>query len=126
MAIAAFLETEDRDFALFEGNLVLVRDARAISQRVENRFRFFLGEWFLDLREGVPYFTQILIKGPDINIVRQIFSRVVTTTPGMGDLLSFDMEYDPTTRTLTYQWVGVTDTGDPVTGDNAFIVTETP
>lgn len=124
MAIAAFLETEDRDFALFEGNLILVRDARAIAQKVENRFRFFLGEWFLDLREGVPYFQQILVKGPSIKVVRQLFLKVITTTPGMSDVIDFDMQYDGTTRTLFYQWSGITDTGDPVSGDNAFVVTE--
>lgn len=124
MAIAAFLETEDRDFALFEGNLVLVRDARAITQKVENRFRFFLGEWFLDIREGVPYFQQILIKGPSIKVVRQLFLKVITTTPGMADVIDFDMQYNGTTRTLSYQWSGITDTGDPVNGNNAFVVTE--
>ena len=124
MVIAAFLETEDRDFALYEGNLVLVRDARAIAQRVENRFRFFLGEWFLDLREGVPYFQEILIKCPDVKVVRQIFLGVITTTPGMADVLDFDMQYDPTSRTLYYQWSGITDSGSPVTGNNAFVVTE--
>ena len=125
MAIAAFLETEDRDLALFEGDLVLITDARVVGQRVENRFRFFLGEWFLDLREGIPYFTEVLIKGPDIRIIRQLFLRVVTTTPGMSDVGEFDMQYDPATRTLFYQWQGITDAGDPVSGDNAFIVTET-
>lgn len=124
MAIAAFLETEDRDFALFEGNLVLVRDARAIAQKVENRFRFFLGEWFLDLREGIPYFTEVLIKGPDVRVIRQLFLKVVTSTPGMADVTSFNMSYDPSTRTLFYQWEGLTDSGDPVSGDNAFVVTE--
>ena len=124
MAIAAFLETEDRDLALFEGDLVLITDARAVSQRVENRFRFFLGEWFLDLREGVPYFTEILIKGPDVRVIRQLFLRVITETPGMSDVLEFDMQYDSAARALFYQWEGITDSGDPVSGDNAFIVTE--
>ncbi len=124
MAIVAFLETEDRDLALFEGNLVLCRDARAVAQRVENRFRFFLGEWFLDLREGIPYFQVILVKGPDVKVIRQIFLKVVTETPGMADVLDFDMQFDSATRTLFYQWSGITDDGDPVNGDNAFIVTE--
>lgn len=124
MAIAAFLETEDRDFALFEGNLVLVRDARAIAQKVENRFRFFLGEWFLDLREGIPYFQDVLIKGPDVAVIRQLFLKVVTSTPGMADVVSFTMEYEPSSRTLFYAWEGITDSGDPVSGDNAFVVTE--
>ncbi len=124
MAITGFLETEDRDFALFEGNLVLCRDARVITQRVENRFRFFLGEWFLDLREGVPYFQEILVKGPNVKVIRQIFLKVITTTPGMADVANFEMSYEASTRTLFYQWEGVTDTGDPVNGDNAFVVTE--
>jgi hypothetical protein len=124
MAIVAFLETEDRDFALFEGNLILVGDARVIAQRVENRFRFFLGEWFLDVREGVPYWELVLIKGPNIGIIRQLFLKVIVETPGMADVLEFDMQYDPTLRTLYYQWEGITDDGDPVSGDNAFVVTE--
>ncbi len=124
MAISAFLETVDRDFAMYEGGLVLVRDARAIAQKVENRFRFFLGEWFLDLREGVPYLQDILIKGPSIGVIRQLFLKVVTSTPGMADVVDFDMQYDAPSRTLFYQWTGITDDGDPVSGDNAFVVTE--
>ncbi len=122
--ITAFLETEDRDFALFEGDLVLCRDARAVAQHVENRFRFFLGEWFLDLREGVPYFQIVLVKGPNIPVIRQLFMKVITTTPGMADVVNFDMTYDAKERTLYYQWQGTTDAGDPVSGDNAFVVTE--
>ena len=122
--ITAFLETEDRDFALFEGNLVLCRDARAISQKVENRFRFFLGEWFLDTREGVPYFQQILVKAPSVQVIRQLFLKVITTTPGISDVVDFNMQYDGAERTLFYQWTGTTDAGDPISGDNAFVVTE--
>jgi hypothetical protein len=126
MGISAFLETVDRDLALSDGSLVLIRaetDARVITQRIENRFRFFLGEWFLDTREGVPYFQEVLIKNPDIEVLKRLFSNVIATTPGVAEVTDIVMSYEPSTRTLSYAWAAETDTGVLVSGTNAFVVT---
>lgn len=120
--IVSFLETADHDFDLENGNLVLCRDARAIAAHIETRFRFFLGEWFLDLREGVPYYEDILVKNPDIGVLRQILRYVVVSTPGVVDIQTFSLEYEASSRTVRYAFNATADSGEEIEGGNAFIV----
>lgn len=122
MAIVSFLETEDHDLALEAGNLVLCRDARAVAAHVETRFRFFLGEWFLDTREGVPYLEIFFVKNPDVSVLKQILRYVIVTTPGIADLVDFSLSYVPDARQVTYQFLAVADDGTTVEGGSAFVV----
>lgn len=121
--ICSLLETAGHDLALVDGNLVLCTDVRAIASHVESRLRFFLGEWFLDLREGMPYFQEVLVKNPDISVVRSLLSRVILETPGVTTLDTADFTYDPAERTLFYSIRFGTNTGASVDLDNAFIMT---
>lgn len=100
--IVAILETLDHDMALVNGDLFLCSDERVVSQLVEARLRLFLGEWFLDLREGIPYFEQVFIKNPDMTVVRSLLSKVVTDTPGVKDLLEASFTFDREERILYY------------------------
>lgn len=120
--MSAFVETEMGDLALHEGNLILSSSVGVIAQRIKNRFNFFLGEWFLDRSLGVPYFQDILTKRPNIPVIRQIFRQVVITTPGMSDVLEFDMSYNAVTRSLDYSWVGQLTTGETIGGSSTFLV----
>lgn len=122
MAIVSFLETSNHDLALVAGNLVLCRDVRAITQHVEARLRFFLGEWFLDLREGVPYWEEVFVKNPDVSVVRTLLSRVITETPGVVDLTTAEFRFDPQERILYYTIEFSTDTGQTAELSNAFIL----
>lgn len=65
--------------------------AEEVAQLLFTRFRFFLGEWFLDSSLGLPWFQQILgIKNSDA-IVISILRSVVTTCPGVASLTSFSL-----------------------------------
>jgi hypothetical protein len=79
----------------------IIRGAEAVAQRIRVRFRFFLGEWFLDTRLGVPYYRDILIKNPDSILIGFIFRQVLLTTPGVKSVASFSASLERATRTLT-------------------------
>lgn len=81
--------------------ITIIRGADAVVQRLRVRFRFFLGEWFLDTRLGVPYFDSILVKNPDKILITSIFRRVIRTTPGVKRVDSLTASLDRPTRTLT-------------------------
>lgn len=83
----------------------------AILQRIKVRFRFFLGEWFLDTRLGVPYFRDILIKSPDLILVSAIFRQVLLTTPGVKSVASFTSTPDWSARLLTADFEATLDDG---------------
>lgn len=76
--LALVLATNDVEIPLR-----IIRGAEAIAQRVRVRFRFFLGEWFLDRRLGVPYYREILKKNPDPILIASILRTVLTSTPGI-------------------------------------------
>jgi hypothetical protein len=91
----------DQDLALVNGDLALCTFENEIPQLIKRRLRFFQGEWFLDESLGVPYFEEILVKNPSPIAVDGIFKRTIVETPGVIDLLSFDMDYDGPTRKFT-------------------------
>lgn len=115
----------DGDLALDDGgNFAMVEGSQFVRQLIESRFKFFLGEWFLDEREGVPYYRDILIKNPDVDVVRSVFRRVLTTTPGVLSILRFDLRFEASTRTIYFDFE-VQSTDGPIVvtpDDDAFIV----
>jgi len=112
------------DLALENGNFVMLDGADFVRQTIQARFRFFLGEWFLDTREGVPYYRDILIKSPDPSVVRSIFSQVLSDTPGVLAVPRFELIFDAKARTISFSFVAQT-TDDVIVvnhDDDAFIV----
>ncbi|HVJ27424.1 MAG TPA: hypothetical protein VM493_07760 [Vicinamibacterales bacterium] len=112
------------DLALENGNFVWIEGSSLVRQNIASRFSFYAGEWFLDLREGVPYYRDILVKSPDRLVVRSIFEQVLRSTPGVTEILSFDLTLDAEERTIRFAFeVQSTDgiiTVNP--DDDAFVV----
>jgi hypothetical protein len=80
---------------------VLISGADAIVQRVAFRWRFFLGEWFLDQRLGVPWYQRILKKGADLRDVRQLLINVALQVPGVKSVNNFTIALNRSTRRLS-------------------------
>jgi hypothetical protein len=97
-----------------------------VLQDIIQRLRFFLGEWFLDNTQGVPYFQQILIKNPDQSKVDAIFSNIIMGTPGVQTLTSYSFAIDTTNRIFSVAFRCTSTSGPinysgniaPVTGGN--------
>lgn len=81
--------------------LRILKGAPCVIQRIRVRFRFFLGEWFLDQRLGVPYFQDILVKSPDPILISAVFRKVLLGTPGVLHVDAFSANLDRLTRVLT-------------------------
>lgn len=89
------------DVDVSEPDLQLTSGIEAIDQHLKQRLRMFLGEWFLDNRIGLPYFQHILKKNPDPIVIDSVYKRQILTTPGVLELLSFNLDLDIPTRKLT-------------------------
>lgn len=124
--MSSFLQTSHGDLDMSSGNLVLVQDPSFIlAQKLTNQLRLILGEWFQDTRVGVPYFQHILIKNPDLRVIGQIFRSAFLQTPGVAEILSADLQFITTNRTLLANFKILTDTGAILEGGigTPFIIT---
>jgi len=79
----------------------IVRGVEAIRLRIVARLKFFKGEWFLDTRQGMPYFTSIFVKNPELALVESIFRRAILSTPGVKTIVRMAIKLDTGSRTLT-------------------------
>jgi hypothetical protein len=115
----------DGDLDLSAGDLVWLTGAPAVRQKVASRFKFFLGEWFLDQRQGVPYYRHIFVKNPVLAVIRLVFRRVLLRTPGIISVPTFDLEFDRATRKLFFRFEAMSEANEPIVvqpNDRAFIV----
>lgn len=92
----------------------IVRGVEAIRLRLLSRLRFFKREWFLDLRQGVPYFEAVFVRNPDVSLVQSIFRRAILMTPGVQSIARMVTSFDTSTRTFTIDPLEIVLTGGVV------------
>jgi hypothetical protein len=123
--VSTFAQESDNDLKLVGGQLVLVTDvAEAAAIQLRNRFRFVKGEYFLDTRQGVPYFQTVFVKNPDVLLIKQLFRSIILGTPGVRSLLEISTTFDSKLRHLSFSFRALADTGKIITGGSGqpFIV----
>lgn len=101
----------DGDLSISRGDLVLVTGATAIVQAVAIELQFYQGEWFLDLSAGVPYFQEVLVKNPAVEVLQTVFRDVILSVPGVSALTSLNLTTVPQTRALQVAYTATTDVG---------------
>lgn len=107
---------ENHDFCFGRGKGDYLEDAVenpvAIAQAIETRLRLYLGEWFLDIKDGLPLWQQILgqrIKNK--GIVDEIITNRIKglLTPdnqyGVTAVSEVSSTYDEITRAYSYSCV---------------------
>lgn len=116
------LDVTTHDIDISTGDLQLLTGIEAIAQHIRIRLQFFLGEWMLDTRLGIPYFQHVLIKNPKTAVVRGILRKAIQETPGVVSVSDLLVDYAPTTRQMTVSFSAATDTGEPLTFTEEFII----
>jgi hypothetical protein len=92
----------------------VVRGIEAIRLRLIARLKFFKREWFLDLRQGMPYFEAVFVKNPDISLVQSIFRRAILSTPGVLTIARMVTSFNRATRKFTIDPLEIVLTGGVV------------
>lgn len=100
------------DLDLSTGDLLLTDGAEEVAQNIRIRLRFFQGEWFLDIRVGIPYFKHILVKSPNLDVVRFLFRKAIEDIPKVKTVERLDLTLDGNTRTLSAEIEVKTDLGE--------------
>lgn len=94
----------DASHDLFLGSragVATVSGGEAVAQRLLTRLRLFRGEWFLDVNAGTPWFQTILADRADIRSIELELKRQITETPGVVSILSFAVDFNRSTRSLS-------------------------
>lgn len=81
-------------------SVMLVSGPEYVKQKIASRLRFFLGEWFLDQRLGVPYFRDVLGQNPQIEVIRSILRQVILSVQEVTTISQLDLTHDKDERTL--------------------------
>lgn len=89
------------DLEFTNNSLTFVEGADEVVQRLRQRLRSFLGEWFLNTSLGIPYLQEILKKNPQHGIVDAILKKHILNTPGVIKLLEYSYVVDSSARTST-------------------------
>jgi hypothetical protein len=105
-----YLDPLTNDLAVQNYQLRLTTDMTEwLSQKIENRLKLVLGEWFVNQSLGLPYFDKILKKNADIVLVNSIFLKTIKDTKitfagqvyGVKRILDFTVDYDNSARKYT-------------------------
>lgn len=98
--------TTDNDYSFGNGQLDFYRDVpEAVGQAVLTRLLLFLGEWYLNIEAGTPYFQGVLGKHSQLTADTTIQQSILNTTDGQGaiavtDISKYESTLNPDTRAL--------------------------
>lgn len=95
------LSKENNDLLFESGNLILIEKSEEVEQLVRTNLRTFFQEWFLDTRIGIPYIEEFFVKTPNIGRIDAILKNVILNTPGVEQLVSFELGFITETRSFT-------------------------
>ena len=93
-------------------------DVEAIAQTVKTRLRLFLGEYFRDISDGMPWFEKmdgtegILGKGYSLSQVESLIRMRIARTEGVIKLLKFGMDFRQNERYFTVDCTIMTKYGE--------------
>lgn len=77
---------------------------KLLCQRIKHRLQTFQGECFLDRRVGVPYFSEVLKKNPDLSRIRSLLASVISSVEGVVKILSLEVLFDQAERHLSVEF----------------------
>lgn len=85
------LDPLTHDIIFVNGECPVTRNQQnVVAQRLKITLQTFLGEWFLNLDTGIPYFQQILNKVRNKSTVDAIFQAAILNDPGVIEMISYN------------------------------------
>lgn len=105
------LSATDHDFIVTDGDIMLIDNAERVAQQIKIQLKWILGEWFLDTTGGMPYLESILVKNPNIALIRNIFRRKILEVDDVTAVASLELVIDKRQRILTVSYKAETTYG---------------
>lgn len=92
------------DIEIEDGAPKIIEGAQAVRQKLSVKFKFWLGEWFANTKEGIPYRRDVFIANPNLDVIAQVFIRVLRSEREVAQIHRFDLDFDRTERLLTFNF----------------------
>ena len=105
------LNAKKHDLIIENGDFLLINNAERIAQQIKITILEWLGEWFLDLRDGVPYREYVLVKNPNLNHIRSILITKISAVNGVDKVKTMKLDLDKKNRVLTVDFEVLTSFG---------------
>jgi len=81
----------------------------SVSQAVKVRLKWFFSEWRFMPEAGIPYFDYLLVKNPDIELVRVAIREEVMSIERVSDVLDTKITVDTARRKAIISLTVITD-----------------
>jgi len=105
------LDNKKHDLLLINEDLLLIDNAERVAQQIKIQLSTFLGEWFLNKSHGVPYLERILVKNPNLIIVRQLLINQILLVDDVTKVENMTLDFNRKTRILTVDYTARTPYG---------------
>jgi hypothetical protein len=99
------------------GNLVEIHNdsddniSRAALQGIWSRLKLVKGDYFLNLYEGIPYYTDVFVKNPSVPLIKSIFKQAILSYPGITEVSNMILDWNRSTRQATISFTAVLNSG---------------
>lgn len=95
------LDPSTGDLIIVDFDAVLLDGVDQISQNLAIRLRFILGEWYLNILAGLPYYEYFFIKEPNQIQIETFLMDEISNTRGVQEITSFSSNFDGQLRKFT-------------------------
>ena len=115
MIPTTFLNDASGDVDLSQGFRLTPDLQTYVAQRLDENMSFFLGEWFLDQRLGIPYRQKIIGSAPDLALLDTIYRRSAYKTVGVSSVKNMKIGFDRSSRKASVAFTTVLKDGTLIT-----------
>ena len=95
------------DIVISEKGDIVLRNS--VAQKINIRLRWLAGEWRWDEDEGLPYFENLMIKDPDIDIFESYVREKIFEVDEVIKVGDVKITFDSKTRKAKIAYVAYTD-----------------
>lgn len=85
------------------GDLDIVEGLEDVRQRVIERLRFWFGQWYAGVNDGVPYRPEIFQRSTTVGLAAVVVSDQIRSVAEVTGVSNVFAEIDPQVRRMTYR-----------------------
>lgn len=98
---------KDGDLMVTKNGDILLKNS--VAQKIRIRLLWFAGEWRWNKEEGMPYFSDLLIKNPDTDYFESLIREKIFEVEEVVDVKEVSVTYDNKTRAAVIRFTAFTD-----------------